>query len=185
MWRDRPDRCTDHDVHVLIMATIYLVMRKGGEYEDKWKYVVCARYAKEAAQAEVERLDAHDQYLRELDERLGAHMATFTPPTLEVPYPTLIDKPRWTGIRHQDITDLMRADRRAIEADNIARQLPYLAAIAARDKERTAEKIRYLIDVEMLSAEDADRKAGTTYGQGKWHVPDDNARAYIDETEIE
>jgi len=68
------------------VATIYLAWSAGGEYDDAWKKVICARSTKEAAQSVINDKQVEDEYLRELDKNLREHMAGWLPKIAEIPY---------------------------------------------------------------------------------------------------
>lgn len=167
------------------MATIYLVMRRGGEYDDAWKRVVCARFNKDAAERLVEATTARDQYLRDLDARTRAHMAAFVPVIPELPYPQLVPKKKWpAGLRKEDITQAMRDERAAIDAENAARMIPYRENEEARYLERTVEETRYLVEVEHLTPSEAEEKVNGRYS-GPWYPPGDEVHNYVQEVECE
>lgn len=167
------------------MATIYLVWSAGGEYDDAWKHVVCARSTMLAAQSVIDDEKVEDEYLRELDKNLRVHMAGWLPKIAEIPYPQQMPKTKWpAGMRKADITQEMRDERARVEAENQARMVPYQENQTERFMERKNEEVRYLTEVAGLSQEDAEEKATNSYF-GKWHPPGDDVHYYITETELE
>lgn len=166
------------------MTTIYLVMRKGGEYDDKWMHVDCAKYNEADAIAAVATADAHDQYLRELDKRCRTHMSKFvnpTPPMLLIQ----IARKKWpAGMREVDITQEMRDERAAIDKQNEATTVPFRENQHQRFLEQHNEEVRYLTVVEGLSQADAEVKASNSWST-KWNAPDEDVRNYYEAVEVD
>lgn len=163
------------------MATIYLIWRAGGEYEDAWANVVAARYDRVAAQSLADKAAARDQYLRDVEARLAAHMESFVHPTSLMPYPQQVPRKKWpSGMRQSEITQAMRDERAAIDEDNRARMVPYADNQTQRYVEYREAQVAYLADVEMWTREDAEARLSKCN-----FAPYEDVRNYITEVEIE
>ncbi len=162
------------------LTHVYLVKRRGGEYDDKWQSTICARARKEDAEGMVAAANAHDEYLRGLDARFRAHMAAWTPKIVALPYPEMVPQKKWPpGLGKADITQQMRDERAAVNVENERRMVPYRENQEQIYLERTNEEIRYLVEVEGLTREAAEDKINNTFGS--WRAPDEDVVNYVSE----
>lgn len=162
------------------MDKVYLVMSRGGEYDDKWERVICARARKEDAEAMVAAMNARDQYLRDLDTRFRAHMNAWVPALTPASYPELLPRKKWPGGLGKDqITQAMRDERAAIDEENARRMIPYKERLEAQYLERNLEEIRYLTEVEGLTRAAAEDKTHNIFGS--WRTPDRDVINYVEE----
>jgi hypothetical protein len=116
---------------------IYGVYVDGGEYDSAYHNLVHAWSTKEAA-------DAHAFELREvLARKIVAVKAqnNFNETWDEqnpdkIPFPQQKEYPKWTGLRKNEITQAMRDERNAINADNNTRNEAYYELRNERDNQR-------------------------------------------------
>lgn len=104
------------------MSIIYIVKTSGGRYDETWSHVVHAWTNMLDADAHVARLEAQATLDREVEASIAEfrlkYQATNPAPVFPSP-PASRNYPRWpSGIKQQDITVEMRAERNAILSEN-------------------------------------------------------------------
>lgn len=100
------------------MTTIYVVYAYGGEYEDKWEKVLKGFRSEEVAERFVLRCEQEHAADSQLRQELEEYVRTWCERNVMPQHPISPKIKKWpAGIRHDQITAEMRAERDLVKAE--------------------------------------------------------------------
>lgn len=132
------------------MSTIFAVYVSGGEYDMAYHNLIKCWSTREAAEQHVRELEDFRSRQKQAIELEEAHFAMWDKENpFTVPYPEQKVYPRWHGIRNENITDIMRAERAVIVAENEAKNKVYSDLREAHDERRFNACEAYLLTTDI------------------------------------
>jgi hypothetical protein len=101
------------------VQTIYVLIERGGEYSDAWHNNLMASHDRAKLEAHVARVLDYRNRINAFAPTMYPQWEKFAAEHVIPERPTLKSFPKWkAGLRKEEITQEMRDERKAIEADN-------------------------------------------------------------------